>query len=129
VNRYNDWLEQSERDCQKARKDIENKFYDWACFTSQQSAEKSVKALCLKLKLDVWGHSITNILQILKETIDIPEKIIEFAQLLDTYYIPTRYPNGFITGKPADYYNKKMAMEAVNACSEIIRWCKSYINR
>jgi len=129
MNRYKDWFEQAQRDFGKAKLDVKNEFYDWACFTSQQAAEKAVKALCMKLKFDVWGHSITNILQFLKEKINIPEKIIELAQLLDTYYIPTRYPNGFVTGKPADYYNKKMAEEAINACDEIIRFCESYINK
>jgi len=33
------------------------------------------------------------------------EDWMEQAQRLDTYYIPTRYPNGFSAGKPADYYS------------------------
>ncbi|MGA1843999.1 MAG: HEPN domain-containing protein [bacterium] len=54
--------------------------------------------------------------------------LIELAQLLDTFYIPTRYPNGFSIGKPADYYNKRMAGEALHAAEEIIRFCEVYLD-
>jgi len=31
----------------------------------------------------------------------------EKCQELDRHYIQPRYPNGFISGHPAEYYNKK----------------------
>jgi len=61
MNRFKDWFEQAQRDFEKAKLDAKSEFYDWACFTSQQAAEKAVKALCMKLKFDVWGHSITEL--------------------------------------------------------------------
>jgi len=45
MDRSKDWIRQAERDLKRAKLDIENAFYEWACFTSQQAAEKSVKAL------------------------------------------------------------------------------------
>lgn len=129
MNRYKDWLEQAERDIEKAKLDIRHGYYDWACFTSQQSAEKAAKALCMKLGFDAWGHSITNKLKLLKDTVDVPDEIIEQAQLLDTFYIPTRYPNGFSIGKPSDYYNEKIASEALHACEKVFGFCKTNINR
>ncbi len=68
MNRYKDWIEQAERDMGKAKLDVRHGYYDWACFTSQQSAEKAAKALCMKLDFDAWGHSITNTLKLLNET-------------------------------------------------------------
>ena len=59
----------------------------------------------------------------------VPLELIEYAQLLDAYYIPTRYPNGFAEGKPADYYNESMAMEAVDAAGSIIRFCKDLLDQ
>jgi HEPN domain-containing protein len=129
VNRYKDWIEQAERDLGKVKLDIRYRYYDWASFTSQQSAEKAAKALCMKLGFDAWGHSITNTLKLLKDTVDVPDEIIEQAQLLDTFYILARYPNGFSIGKPADYYNEKIAEEALHACEKVFGFCKTNINR
>ncbi len=128
MNRYKDWLEEAAIDAQKAQVDLQHGYYNWCCFTSQQAAEKAVKALSMFLGFDVWGHSIVGILKIIKEKIEIPEIILEKAQLLDTFYIPTRYPNGFSMGKPSDYYNRRMAQDSINACDEIIKFCKSSIS-
>ena len=127
MNRWKDWYEQSKRDLERARLDLENEYYEWACFTSQQSAEKGLKALALRLGLNIWGHSLTEIIRILEEKINIPEDLKTQAKLLDLYYIPTRYPNGFSSGKPADYFTKKQAMEAIDAAVNIIRFCESYL--
>ncbi len=44
------------------------------------------------------------------------------------YYIPPRYPNGFPSGKPADFSSEKQAQEALDAASRIIRFCEGYRN-
>jgi len=129
MNRYKDWFDQAKVDFEKAKSDLNNKFYEWACFTSQQCGEKAVKSLIMKLGFTPWGHSITALLKLISEKVEIPKEIIESAQLLDSYYIPTRYPNGFVSGKPADYYNEKMAKEAINAAGKILEFCKDYIFR
>jgi len=129
MNRYKDWMEQADRDREKASLDFVHGYYEWCCFTAQQAAEKAVKALGMKIGLDVWGHAVTNLLRLLSDDIHIPAEIIESAQLLDTFYIPTRYPNGFSIGKPADYYNKHMAGEALDACEKVLGFCASAINR
>lgn len=128
MNRYRDWLSQATRDLERASIDIEHEYWEWACFTSQQAAEKAVKALLMYQGYSAWGHSITPMLHNVDE-IDVPADLIERAQLLDTYYIPTRYPNGFSEGKPADYYNEKQAREAIDAATKIIQFCNNYIDR
>ncbi len=119
-------MDQAERDLERARLDVEHGFYEWACFTAQQSAEKAIKALGMKVGVDMWGRSLTAMLKILGESLDIPENIKKMAMLLDKYYIPTRYPNGFASGKPADYFTLEEAKEAVDAAGEILRFCKGY---
>lgn len=64
-----------------------------------------------------------------QKKIEIPEEIREKAKLLDIYYIPTRYPNGFASGKPSDYFTKKHAQEALDASDCIIRFCESIFNK
>ncbi|MCA9381859.1 HEPN domain-containing protein, partial [Candidatus Dojkabacteria bacterium] len=44
-DRYKVWLKQAKFDLQAARKSHEGKFYEWACFQSEQSAEKALKAV------------------------------------------------------------------------------------
>jgi HEPN domain-containing protein len=127
MNRWKDWYEQGKRDLERARLDVHHRFYEWACFTSQQSAEKVIKGLALKLGLTIWGHSLTEILRILSERIEIPERLKDEAKLLDLYYIPPRYPNGFPSGKPADYFTEKQAREAIDAADHILRFCESHL--
>jgi HEPN domain-containing protein len=127
MNRWKDWYEQGKRDLERARLDVHHRFYEWACFTSQQSAEKVIKGLALKLGLTIWGHSLTEILRILSERIEIPEQLKDEAKLLDLYYIPSRYPNGFPLGKPADYFTEKQAREAIDAADHILRFCESHL--
>jgi HEPN domain-containing protein len=128
MNRYRDWMDQADRDLSRAAIDIEYEYWEWACFTAQQAAEKAVKALLMSLGYSVWGHAITPMLRHL-EQIAVPTALITHAQLLDAHYIPTRYPNGFAEGKPADYYNEQKAKEAVSAATEIIRFCQDHLHR
>ncbi|MEW6066674.1 MAG: HEPN domain-containing protein [Nitrospirota bacterium] len=129
MNRWKDWYEQGKRDMERAKLDMQYGYYEWACFTSQQSAEKVIKALALKLGFNVWGHSLTEILRILFPKIEISEQIMDAARLLDMYYIQPRYPNGFPAGKPADFFTQKQATEAMDAADSIIRFCESHLVR
>ena len=127
MNRYRDWMAQAKRDLQRAHLDLQYEYWEWGCFTSQQAAEKAVKALLMNRGHIAWGHSVTAMLRHLSD-IQVPQEIIEKAQLLDAYYIPTRYPNGFAEGKPADYYNQRQAQEAVRAATDIIRFCQDHLS-
>jgi HEPN domain-containing protein len=127
MDRHADWLDQAVRDLDRARIDVDYAFWEWACFTAQQAAEKAVKAVHIAQGLDVWGHAITPMLRRLAGSSDVPPEIIGMAQMLDAYYIPARYPNGFPEGKPADYFNESMAREAVDAASAILRFCQDRI--
>ncbi len=127
MNRWRDWLDQAERDLERARLDLQHEFYEWACFTAQQSSEKAIKALGMSLGIDLWGHSLNSMLNLLKDKVNVPDEIQLLSKILDKYYIPTRYPNGFAEGKPSDYFTKKEAQEALDAAGKILRFCKSNI--
>lgn len=129
MNRWKDWYEQGKRDMERAMLDLEHTYYEWACFTSQQSAEKVLKALALKSGFNIWGHSLTEMFKILSQKIEVEKQIIEKAKLLDMYYIPARYPNGFAAGKPADYFTERQAKEAIDAAGNIIRFCEGFLLR
>ncbi|RPJ55253.1 MAG: HEPN domain-containing protein [Acidobacteria bacterium] len=129
MNRFRDWFEQASRDLGRAEIDIRYEYWEWACFTAQQAAEKAVKALLMKQGFGIRGHGITSLLKAAEqEQFTVPEQLVEMGQLLDAYYIPTRYPNGFPSGKPGDYYNRRKAEEAVNAAREIVRFCQTHLD-
>lgn len=126
-NRWKDWYEQGKRDGERALLDIQYGYYEWACFTLQQSVEKVIKALGLAQGLTLWGHSLTEMLRLIDQHIPVPSEILDRARLLDLYYIPPRYPNGFASGKPADYFTESQAREALNAADQIVRFCESHL--
>jgi HEPN domain-containing protein len=125
--RGEDWLRQAARDLEHARMDAEKKFYEWACFSAQQAAEKSLKALFQKTGRLAWGHSVRELLEGLEEEFDT-EDLTEGAKILDKYYIPARYPNGFAIGAPVDYFTEKEANEAIVYADKIVGFCKDHIS-
>ena len=67
-----------------------------ALFHFQQAAEKALKAfLYLKVRSAqvFYTHSIADLLEMAVEA-DADFKTVINAKRLDSYYIPTRYPNG-----------------------------------
>jgi len=126
MNRWKDWLAQSERDLSGAKVNLEAELYEWSCFLAQQAGEKAVKAICEKFFIECWGHSITKILQKIAQNcnIPVPEEVIEAGKILDKYYIPTRYPNGFEEGIPGEYFTRKEAEEAISYAKTIYEFAR-----
>jgi HEPN domain-containing protein len=43
--RSRDWFRQAEYDLEKAKLDLQWRYYEWACFTAHQATEQAVKAV------------------------------------------------------------------------------------
>jgi len=125
--RWRDWLAQAKRDLNHAANARKDKDFEWSCFSAQQAAEKAVKAVFLYLHGEGWGHSVYGLLKALSDKVKVPRKLLEAAKILDKHYIPTRYPNGFERGIPADYYTKAEAQEAIKNAREIIKFCQGCV--
>ncbi|MFH1338472.1 MAG: HEPN domain-containing protein [Candidatus Omnitrophota bacterium] len=125
--RSRDWIVQAQRDLESARAQLRDDFSEWACFISQQAAEKAVKAVFQKLGAEAWGHSVTDLLKGLQEKIAIPSELIDKAKKLDRFYIPARYPNGWVSGTPAEYITKEDAQDAISNSEKIVQFCKSFL--
>ncbi len=124
MRRHHDWLRQARRKLDSAYWDIEGEFYEDACFSAQQAAELAVKALLESQGRISMGHSIY---QLLGKLENVAPDVLSAAQVLDHYYIPTRYPNVFAAGAPMDYYDSKMAEEAVQLAQRIIEFAANRI--
>jgi HEPN domain-containing protein len=71
VERSKDWIFQAQGDLDHARHDVAAEFYDWACFSAQQASEKAVEALLSRLGAESWGHSVTELLESMPESVDL----------------------------------------------------------
>ncbi|MCD6231392.1 HEPN domain-containing protein [Candidatus Aerophobetes bacterium] len=129
MERSKDWINEAEGDLEHAISDLRQRFYNWACFSAQQSAEKAIKAVFQKMHMEAWGHSIADLLEELSKKHKVPEELIDKALELDKAYIPTRYPNAHPSGSPRTRYIKKEAERLINYAGEIFRFCADLLSK
>ena len=127
ADRSKDWLAQGKRDLNHSVNSCKNGDFEWSCFSAQQAAEKAVKAIFLHLHGEGWGHSVFGLLKNISDKVTVSPEMLESAKILDKHYIPTRYPNGFDSRIPGDYYTENEAQEAISHAGKIIRFCESRI--
>jgi len=128
LERSKDWMDSFEGDLEHAKHDLEHGFYNWACFSAQQSAEKAVRAVFQKLGVQAWGHSVADLLEELSKQYEIPKELKDFALELDKAYIPTRYPDALPSGSPRSKYSKIEAERLINYAEKIIKFCKDLLS-
>ena len=115
------WLRQAESDLAFAELGAREGFPAQACFTSQQAAEKALKAvLYLSGARFVPGHSLVELLDRAAADTASLRRLQDSARQLDQYYSPTRYPNGLPGGIPAEVFADAQAEDAVGRAREFI---------
>ncbi|HEY2934279.1 MAG TPA: HEPN domain-containing protein [Acidobacteriota bacterium] len=127
-NRYLDWFRQAEADLRHAQNALQTGDFEWSCFAAQQSAEKALKAVYQKKGMDAWGHTVTVLVGNLPASIRPPDNLLDLAKVLDKHYIPSRYPNGFESGAPTDFYTRQEAESAIAYAKEIVNFCRHQID-
>ena len=55
MERSADWIYEAGRDLEHAKSDSNSGFYNWACFSAQQGAEKALRAVFQKMGAEAWG--------------------------------------------------------------------------
>lgn len=125
--RSKDWLNQAVKDLKVAEEMMKDEFFEWSCFVAQQAAEKAIKAVFQKLNAAAWGHSIFDLMRILSKKVDVNDELLNCARSLDKYYVPTRYPNGFESGSPYEYFTRGDAENAIVCGRRIIEFCKGIL--
>lgn len=129
--RSDDWIQQARRDLDMAEHARDSGFFEWACFISQQAAEKSLKAVFQRHHAVAWGHSVRDLLEgIARGPIghqEVPELLFHNARSLDRYYVAARYPDGFPRGAPKEYFDRKEAENAIGSARDIIQFCEGLL--
>ena len=98
------------------------------CFLSQQIAEKVLKSVIYLNKEDfVLGHSIKRLADWAGQYDKRFKALGKKTAILDTYYIPTRYPNGLPDSIPAEVFPANTAYEAYKLAKETIKEVKKYL--
>ncbi|MEM2046698.1 MAG: HEPN domain-containing protein [Candidatus Jordarchaeales archaeon] len=129
VERSKDWMDQAEGDLERAKSDLRLGFYDWACFSAQQSAGKAVKAVFQKLGAEAWGHSVFDLISSLSDKIEVSSELLDYALELDKAYIPTRYPNAHPSSSPRRRYTRREAERLIWYAEKIFRFCEGVLSR
>ncbi len=128
MNRAPDWLKQAQRDLEMAETVKAKGYHEWCAFGAQQSAEKAVKALVQSLHGSVRGHAIAEILALLPASVAVPEAVADAATELDRVYFTSRYPNGFVSGSPADYFTHASSQRFLGYAKTVLEFCRSQIH-
>jgi HEPN domain-containing protein len=128
-NRAHDRLKQAIRDLAQSEDSRKAGRHEWACFAAQQGVEKAVKALHLHLHLgqEAWGHVVAKLLRELPDTVQVIENLVDKGRVLDTFYIPSRYPNSHPEGAPLEHYGPLQSEEAFRYAGEIIAFVRLYM--
>ncbi|HHV54135.1 MAG TPA: HEPN domain-containing protein [Firmicutes bacterium] len=115
------WLKTAVADLKAARWNAQGEFFNLACFTAQQAAEKALKALLLSTgERDVRGHSV---LSLLERAVTLRPELSALradCRVLDRYYIPTRYPDALPEGSPVEAFGSEDAEDALRRSEKII---------
>ncbi|MHA1699416.1 MAG: HEPN domain-containing protein [Promethearchaeota archaeon] len=121
------WLDQARVDYKHAENNMDLEAYELVCFLSHQAAEKALKAVLYSLGFRPFGSSLKGIIDKIQQNqiqIQIP---VNCAMELDKQYIPTRYPDAFISGIPHDYYSKSNAQDCLKWSRKILESVENYM--
>jgi len=133
-------MAQARRDLENAKYEAKGRFFEWACFLCQQSAEKAVKAVYQRTGAEAYGHSVSGLLSRLslidstndsEKPIDLQKKseLVALAKELDKNYIAARYPNTHPEGAPFAMYTEPEADRSIEYAERIIRFCEDLLSR
>jgi HEPN domain-containing protein len=121
------WLQFAGEDLQMAELAMQEAIYNQVCFHSQQCAEKAIKGLLtLQAKTPPRTHLLGDLLTLLDSN---PFTTSLEVQLLDRFYIPTRYPDALPGSLPEGLPTHEDAMEALAVARQVLETVTSLIDQ
>ncbi len=112
------WWEQAKRDFDTAKFLYNGKKYEESALFSQQTIEKSLKALLLKKEKIIKTHDLL----FLAEKVKLPENLKENCKELSLIYVHARYPD---TGEIKDKKNK--AKIYLSYVDKVLKWIEKQL--
>jgi len=117
-SRHGDWLAQAKADFQWGKDSLDHGHFAQTCFIAQQVAEKALKGIAYgRGYAAVRGHSAFEIVS----DLGVDGDLRRAAQVLDQYYIATRYPDAMPSGNPSLYYSEEQARDALEKANAFLR--------
>lgn len=118
MNESERWLSFAREDLQMAKLALRETIYNQTCFHSQQCVEKAIKGLLLfQSKIPPRTHLLGDLLTLLDPN---PFTTSIDIQLLDRFYIPTRYPDALPGSLPDGLPNQEDATEALTVAQQTL---------
>jgi len=123
------WLKQAEHDLAIAQAHLNNSYYSDCCFMSEQTAQKAMKAfLYANGERSIPEHAIATLVKRAAAYDRSLQSLLEAAEVLDQYYIPTRYPDALAEpAVPFESYTKPQAAQALEFAQRIVTAVKQHI--
>jgi HEPN domain-containing protein len=129
VERSRDWIDDASGDLEHAKSDLERGYYNRACFSAQQAAEKAAQAVFHRMGAEAWGHSVADLLVALRDHHPVAPDLIDRALELDKAYIGARYPDVHASGSARSRYTKTEAARLVDHAEQIVRFCTDLLSQ
>jgi len=123
------WMQQSLADLAAAEDSLKTRHFEWACFQSQQAAEKALKAyLYSQGRTSIISHSLVDLVRAAERIEASFSPLLAEAKQLDAFYIATRYPNGLMSADPpARYFDDKDAIRCIQSARSILSACRRFV--
>lgn len=112
-----DWINQAKRTILSAEHSLKGGFFEDACFLAYHAALLGVTGLLSRKGIPSTNPSAYFMMRSYENA---TQDLLHKARLLDTFYIPSRYPYCFEKGAPKDYFDEETAREAIDCAESII---------
>lgn len=123
------WLAQATSEFEAAQANAADGRAYLACFLSQQSAEKAIKAALHWAAGDApRTHLIRDLLDELRATEPDLAAALEGAASLEQYYQSTRYPDVLDMAVPAQHFDSDDARLALGRAETVLAAVKAYLD-
>lgn len=113
------WLSHAEENFEIARLALERGYLNACLQNAQQAVEKSLKALLVELKGEFpKTHSIRELVRVAAAENGLPEATAEECDLLDSIYLPSRYPVFGVL--PEQFADWKVCIQCVRIAERVM---------
>lgn len=119
-------MREAQAELAAARSLYETRHWAWCCFTCQQVAHKALRALCERFRTPQTGHNLNLLVQAVVEHVAVPDSVRRGCARLNRYDVPTRYPNAFDRGVPAEPFFEEDARLALEDAEEVVHFASGF---